>query len=273
MVVLPPGAFTMGPAPGEDDREDMSGMNDAEPAHRVDIGYSFAMGKYEVTSAEFTAFVIATGRQTENSCWGYNADGHAADIPGRSWCNPGFAQTDRNPAVCVSWDDAKAYVEWLRQTTGKAYRLPSEAEWEYAARAGSQASRYWGELREPSCRYGNFADFTAASALNWPRTSEFIFSCSDGYVYPAPVGTFQPNAFGLYDMLGNAAEWTEDCYNRNYNGAPVDGGAWLADNCNLRMLRGGSWHLSPGETRAAFRSRAAAAAHDVNAGFRVARTN
>lgn len=273
MVNLPAGAFIMGPAPGEEDREEVRMASRDGPAHPVIINYSFAIGKYEITRDEFAAFIADTGWQTGNSCWGYGEDGEVADVLGLSWRNPGFSQTGQDPVVCVSWDDANAYAAWLGRMSGRDYRLPSEAEWEYAARAGSQAARYWGDSREPACHYGNFADLTAASTFDWDRKPEVIFMCPDGYVYTAPIGRFQPNAFGLHDMLGNASEWTLDCHNSSYDGAPTDGRAWLAGRCTDRIQRGGSWGSGPWRARAAFRRDFTADNRDINSGFRVARSN
>lgn len=285
MVRIPAGAFAMGPAisggPNAPSPYDEDRMGDGQfigPKHRVTIGASFAIGKYEVTRGEFAAFVAATGRQMGNSCdrtvQGMNIF-EMDKVPPRSWRDPGFAQTDRHPVVCVSWNDAKAYVAWLSQVTGKAYRLPSEAEWEYAARAGTQTPYYWGaaELRNEACRFGNFADLTIEAALKWKEKGleYFLFECSDGYVYTAPVGTFQPNAFGLYDMLGNALEWTEDCHNKSFDGAPTDGSAWLAGNCTGRIARGGSWDNHGAFAHTAFRRENGAGSQNNRLGFRVAR--
>jgi len=286
MVRIPSGSFAMGPAisggaaaPSPYDEDRMGDGQIIGPKHRVTIGTSFALGKYEVTRGEFAAFVAATGRPTGSSCSGngytYGDKNFGGNVmPGRSWRDPAFVQTDRHPVVCVSWDDAKAYVAWLSRVTGKAYRLPSEAEWEYAARAGTQTPYYWGaaELRNEACRFGNFADRTTEAALKWKEIGleYFSYECSDGYVYTAPVGTFQPNAFGLYDMLGNARELTEDCYNKSFDGAPTDGSVWLAGDCSYRMQRGGSWDNDGGYAHTAFRQ--PGGGRSSQSGFRVART-
>ena len=237
MVRIPSGSFLMGSPPGETDRD-----SDEGPQHQVTIGYAFSLGKYEVTRGEFGAFVQATGHRAEGD-----------------WRNPGFDQTERDPVVNVSWNDAKAYVAWLSRTTGKTYRLPSEAEWEYAARAGTTTARYWGEHHQDACRYANVDDAE--------------HGCRDGYAKTAPVGKFQPNRFGLYDMLGNVWEWTEDCSNGSYAGAPVDGSSWQRGDCSRRVLRGGSLYGSPGLVRAANRIRGATGSHNSVGGFRVARTD
>jgi formylglycine-generating enzyme required for sulfatase activity len=166
-------------------------------------------------------------------------------------------------------------MDWLARKTGKTYRLLTEAEWEYAARARIEPATYsrysFGNDENDLCRYGNGADQTAKStvpgARNWT-----IASCNDGYAYTSPVGSFAANAFGLYDMQGNARQWTEDCYHNNYAGAPSDGSAWTTGDCSRRVLRGGSWSVDPGELRAAFRLRGTAGFRSRNDGFRVGRT-
>jgi formylglycine-generating enzyme required for sulfatase activity len=253
MARIPSGSFMMGSPPDESDR-----LTDEGPQHRVTIGYAFSLGKYEVTRGEFEAFVQATGRQTGESCYTRGPSGQWGRIQGKSWRDPGFTQTARHPVVCVSWDDAKAYVAWLSQTTGKKYRLPTEAEWEYAARTGTTTARYWGGRHQDACQYANVDDA--------------LHDCRDGYAQTAPVGKFQPNRFGLYDLLGNVWELTEDCSHWSYTGAPSDGSFWLGD-CSVRMRRGGAWDGGPGLTRAAARGRNAPGDRNHALGFRVARTD
>ncbi len=139
------------------------------------------------------------------------------------------------------------YAEWLAEKTGKKYRLLSEAEWEYAARAGSDKARFWGSSPDRACQFGNVGDYSAKKKHpDWE-----IHECDDGYAETAPVSSFKPNAFGLYDMLGNVWEWVEDCYNANYDGAPNDGRAWATGDCSRRVIRGGSWNNSPAIVRSA----------------------
>ena len=170
----------------------------------------------------------------------------------------------------MSWEDAWAYTAWLSQETGETYRLLSEAEWEYMARAGTQTERYWGDDSSNQCTYANGYDATAHAE----REYDFVepVACSDRYVTTAPVGSFRANAFGLYDVLGNAWEWTEDCWNGDYSGAPADGSARRLGDCSRRVLRGGSWVSRPGNLRSALRDRDPAGNRDINNGFRVART-
>lgn len=270
MVVIPAGRFQMGSPAGETGRD-----NDEGPLHEVWIG-RFAMGKYEVTVGEFREFVGATGYKTDaenntgnvQGCFVMNKSSWKFDWrAGRYWDNPDFPQNDRQPVVCVSWNDAHAYAEWMSRKTGKPYRLSSEAEWEYAARAGTTTARYWGDDPNQACRYANGADKTGYNGDHWNNKHE----CNDGYFFTAPVGSYQPNAFGLYDMLGNAWEWTEDNYHDNYNGAPTDGKAWAGVD-GMRVVRGGSWHLNPRFVRAAKRDGPVTAYRCNYVGFRLART-
>jgi sulfatase modifying factor 1 len=139
--------------------------------------------------------------------------------------------------VCVSWEDASAYVRWLSQKTGKRYRLLTEAEWEYAARADTTTTRFWGDDAHRSCDYANGADVAAAARLSDVSIGAHAL-CDDRYAYTAPVGSYRANAFGLHDMLGNVWEWTQDCWNTTYSGAPTDGTAWDAGDCSMRAVRG-----------------------------------
>ncbi len=230
MVVVPPGDFMMGSPSSEEDRSDDEG-----PRHRVTIGSPFAVGVYEVTFSEWDACASAGG------CGGYRPD------------DEGWGRGQR-PVINVSWDDAQSYVAWLSRATGEAYRLLSESEWEYVARAGT-ATRYWwgrdiGRNRANCDRCG--------SRWDDERT--------------APVGSFEANAFGLHDVHGNVWEWVQDCWNDSYAGAPGDGSAWESGNCSRRVLRGGSWDDVPRVLRAASRGRDDTGFRGSYAGFRVART-
>jgi formylglycine-generating enzyme required for sulfatase activity len=272
MVTIPAGSFTMGVPRGEEEREDVAepSRGNSVPQHRVTIR-SFALGRHEVTRAQFEAFVTATGRSMGSSCFTYTAGRGFDYTPDRTWRNPGFAQTPNDPVVCVAWDDAQAYAAWLSSTTGKRYRLPSEAEWEYAARAGSATARYWGDGRDGACTHANAADQALAGHYNLDRKSERVFRCPDGYAHTAPAGLFRANAFGLSDMLGNVLEWVEDCWNAHYNGAPTDGSAWVNRECSLRVVRGGSWSSAPRDVRAGYRQRGERIVRTSDVGFRVAR--
>jgi sulfatase modifying factor 1 len=168
--------------------------------------------------------------------------------------------------VCVSWDDAEAFAKWLSRRAKQTYRLASEAEWEYAVRAGTTTKRYWGDSALDACAYSNVADETTKQSH-----SGTIHACTDGYAHTAPAGRFKPNAFGLYDLLGNAWEWTQDCWNKDYSGAPADGASWTIGNCKSRKVRGGSWFSDPRLVRSANRGTRIAAARYTDVGFRVAR--
>jgi formylglycine-generating enzyme required for sulfatase activity len=274
MVVVPAGGFLMGSSSAEITREAVPGewANRERPQHSVTIGRAFALGRFHVTRGEFAAFVRATGHDPPG-CWVYK-EGKSQEDPSWSWRDPGFAQTDRHPVVCVSHDDAKRYAKWLKERTGKDYRLASEAEWEYAARAGTGTVRYWGDGREGACNHANVADLSTAEALNWDKgIKEQVFQCRDGFVHTAPVGSFRANGFGLHDMLGNAWQWVADCWHDNYVGAPDDGSAWITGgNCGERVLRGGAWDYSPWDLRSANRDRNVIGYRSISLGFRLART-
>ena len=244
MVVVPAGSFMMGSPASEEGRR-----GDEGPRHRVTIASPFAVGLYEVTFAEWEACVRAGG------CRGYRPEDEA-------WGR------DRRPVSNVSWEDAQGYVRWLSRETREGYRLLSEAEWEYVARAGTQTARYWGESESGQCRYANGYDRTGDATHDLPGTP---VGCADGYADTAPVGSFQPNPFGLYDVLGNVWEWTRDCWNNDYSVAPTDGGAWEVGDCSQRVLRGGSWDFGPTVLRSADRDGLSAGRRRHFIGFRVAR--
>jgi formylglycine-generating enzyme required for sulfatase activity len=234
MVVLPAGSFTMGSAPGEQGRVD----DRESPTRQVTIARRFAVGRFEVTFAEWDACVAAGGCK------------HRPDD--RGWGR------DKQPVINVSWDDVTMeYLPWLSRRTGKAYRLLTEAEWEYAARGVTSASapgrRYW------------WGDQASREHANYGKDQ----CCA------APVGQLLPNPFGLHDMHGNVWEWVQDCWHGSYAGAPVDGSAWTS-SCSepTRVLRGGSWHDSPEQIRSAHRARIRPAVRifGYGTGFRVART-
>ncbi|HVP09247.1 MAG TPA: formylglycine-generating enzyme family protein [Burkholderiales bacterium] len=275
MVVIPAGEFTMGSPASEIGR----GLDEG-PQRQVQIARPFALGRSEVTVEEFRRFVEEAGYKTEaerdtraQGCAGFIYADPAAPGPGSppytSWRSPGLAQAqaDPHPVLCVSWNDARAYAQWLSKKTGKRYRLPTEAEWEYAARAGSSSSRYWGDDPVQACRYANVADQSRFQTWSFGQKHE----CTDGHYFTAPAGGYAPNRFGLYDVIGNVWEWTEDCWNASYAGAPSDGGAWLSGDCSQRVLRGGSWSTVPRYARSATRYKNPADFRDNLTGFRLAR--
>ena len=265
MVVIPAGVFRMG---------DLAG--DGEP-HEVRIADRFALSKYETTVAQFRRFVLATGyrtdaeQDTERGCfsseleknkWGWTAR--------RSWQELEYPLEDEQPVVCVSWADARAYVRWLRDGTRLPYRLPSEVEWEYAARARNETMYHFGDDEKLLCKYGNVADKT-----RWPdgRTFDNAAACLDGNVYTTIVGSYRPNAFGLHDVVGNVWEWMADCWNGSDAGVPADGRAWETGDCKSHVVRGGSWSSTPEFLRrSASRLEITIGRRDSDVGFRVART-
>ena len=248
MVVVPAGEYTMGSPVTEANHE-----KSESPRHRVRIGYSFAVSKYPITVGEFAQFVAETHYDAGNQC--YTQQGGSYDMHnGRNWRRPDFDQTSQSPAVCMNYNDAQAYVAWLSQKTGHAYRLLSEAEYEYANRGGSTTAYWWGDdigKSQADCE-------GCGSAWDNKQT--------------APVGSFKPNAFGLYDTTGNVWSWLSDCWNETYNGAPTDGSANAGGDCGQRSLRGGSWSSNPTILRAARRLRRSAGNRYNNYGFRLART-
>jgi formylglycine-generating enzyme required for sulfatase activity len=269
MVVVPTGSFTMGSPEGENGRESEEG-----PQRVVTIAKPFAVGRLHVTVDQFAAFVAETRYDAGSTCVIHEGDRREAK---GSWRNPGFAQDGSHPAVCLSWDDASAYVNWLARKTGKPYRLLSEAEWEYAARGRTSPGAYprfgSGDDETDLCRHGNGADQKARD-IGWMKDWT-LASCNDGYAYTSPAGHYEPNAFGLYDMAGNAWQWTADCYHDGYRDkeAPADGSAWTAGSCgNGRVSRGGSWSSVPSSLRPARRGWNAEGNVHNDTGLRLART-
>ena len=241
LVLVPAGSFAMGAAIGEEDAENVPSefRGWAYPGHTVHIAAPFYLGVHDVTRGEFSAFIKSTGREI-SGCHG-----------GPSWRTPGFHQTDSDPVVCVSAEDADAYVQWLGKFTGRPYSLPTEAEWEYAARAGSDGVRYWHDDGANSCRH-------AATG-----------GC--GLTGTVPVGRYPPNAFGLQEMLGEAWQWMADCWHDSYQGAPADGSTWLSGNCTFRVVRGGAWTAAAWQLRLAGRDAQRTTYRASDVGFRVAR--
>jgi formylglycine-generating enzyme required for sulfatase activity len=262
LIAVPPGAFTMGSADGEPDRPET-------PIRRVNIAHRFAIGRTAVTQAQFARFIAAAHYQTSKGCGIIGAGGYHVD-DAADWRNPGYGRPPRDdePVVCVSWLDAKAYAHWLSQLTGRRYRLPSEAEWEYVAHAGTTSRYVWGEQADDACKHANLYD-QAALQLNMPYAAA---NCSDGYVGVAPVASFPPNAFGVYDMIGNVWQWVEDCYLYEYPAWPVDGApVEVLSACPLRSIRGGSWGTRVDRLRPTWRGRDPETRMNILFGFRVAR--
>jgi formylglycine-generating enzyme required for sulfatase activity len=275
MVVLAAGSFTMGSS-AADTMHDLESvpayaiglarvfMAREHPQHTVSIAHPFALGKYHVTRAEFAAFLRDTGYSMASGDCFILMNNQYKKIAGAGWQSPGFTQTDRDPVLCVSWHDAEAYVAWLNSklrglnstysNSDGPYHLPSEAEWEYAARAGAHTARWWGDA------IGSANADCGGCGSHWDKKQT------------APVGSFRPNSFGLYDMLGNAWQWMSDCWNQSYVGAPDDGTVWTTGDCAKRVVRGGNWNSDPWILRSATRSSFEAGNLANYVGFRVART-
>ena len=232
MVDIPGGSFVMGSAQGQ-------GQDRERPARTVQVR-PFRLARFPVTLEQFRLFILLGG---------HDIGGCSGD---RNWEHPGFDQGPDHPVVCVNHGDAEAFVRWLNAETGGGYRLPTEAEWEYAARAGTTTAYPWGDSMQPrraNCRESD---------------------CQDGFANTSPVGSFPANAFGLFDMHGNVWEWVQDCWNSNYQGAPNDGSAWLTGDCSRRVLRGGSWLGGADWLRSSYRYWNPAGGRGDNFGFRLA---
>jgi formylglycine-generating enzyme len=275
MVTIPAGTFTAGSTPAETSRDAVTPLLAAreQPQTAVTIARPFAIGRFVVTRGEFARFAKETGYAPGPGCSHLESgpDNKWAVSPGRNWRNPGIPQTDRHPVVCVSYLDATAYAEWLSRKTGHRYRLPTGSEWEYAARAGASTARYWGDDRERACEYANVSGLERAEAHGGPKADlSTFFPCRDGYVFTSPVGRFKPNAFGLYDVLGNVHQLTADCVAPSLATLPPDGGA-IAGDCTSHIDRGGSWSNSPRYLRLASRHADLNDARNTVLGFRVLR--
>ncbi len=275
-VLIPSGEFLMGSDESPDtlakaypryERERFLKLSDEAPVHKVRITRPFYLGQYEVTVGQYRKFLQASGYTPESEAdrsggYGYNRDYDPAQTergdafegrdPKYSWRNPGFAQGDDHPVVNVTWNDAVAMAKWLSETEGVQYRLPTEAEWEYAARAGTRSRYSSGDDPQSLLRVANVFDVDAMR--NWPKWEAFALAVSDGFAFTAPAGSFAPNAFGLYDMHGNAWEWCADWHDDDYYAiSPVDDPQGPVTG-KVRVRRGGSWHTWPFYARSAFRN-------------------
>ncbi|WP_125722032.1 SUMF1/EgtB/PvdO family nonheme iron enzyme [Pseudoalteromonas rubra] len=238
MVTLPAGSFTMGTTDNKN----------SQPVHSVTLP-EFSLGKYEVTVREYRRFVEATGFVAPQECYHQLDSWFIGSTPG-SWDNNSLTDNEFQPAICVSWAGANAYVEWLAKTTGKPYRLPSEAEWEYAARGGATSRFYFGnDPKHPSvCQYENTADLSGENELQRTTSSTYVnfvdgfADCVDHATYASVVGMYKPNPYGLHDMLSNVAELMGDCFEDGYQNTRSDGKALSPEQCDRRAVRGSSWH-------------------------------
>jgi formylglycine-generating enzyme required for sulfatase activity len=289
MVLIPPGEFKMGSDESAEETaaffekkygfESLSRVpfENEYPQHRVRITKTFYLGTYHVTRGQFRQFVKDSGYKTDAEkskglgASGGNSKKEEFDFSmDHSWQNAGFEQTDEHPVVNVSWNDAVAFCKWLSKKEGKTYRLPTEAEWEYACRAGTTTRYYNGDDPETLAKVANVPDATLKA--KFPDLSRSTIKASDGYVFTAPVGQFKPNAFGLYDMHGNAEQWCADQYGRDYYGKSPADDPKGPDAEYLRVLRGGSWIGFPGYCRSATRRGNSPDFRLYDTGFRVART-
>ncbi|NUQ63265.1 MAG: formylglycine-generating enzyme family protein [Pirellulales bacterium] len=268
MVLIPAGSFIMG---------DDSGADDEKPAHKVAIAKAFYLGKYEVTVEQFRRFIEATGHRTDaekgtgfQGAFGWNPETMQFKMnEDYSWRSTGFPQSTTHPVVNVSWNDAMEFCKWLGREGGTTYRLPTEAEWEYACRAGTTTGYYHGDDSEGSAKAGNVAD--AAFEGLFPELKGMI-QASDGYAYTSPAGSFLPNPFGLYDMHGNVWEWCADWYDPEYYAkSPADNPAGPAVG-DERVYRGGGWFNCTRGCRSASRSGSVPENRNLTLGFRVAWT-
>jgi formylglycine-generating enzyme required for sulfatase activity len=255
MVVVPAGTFVMGSPAGEQ----VAVEHEREDTLRVSIAAPFAVGRFAVTRGEFEAFIAATGYKADRDCFRLIDNRWKRDA-NANWRSPGFAQSDRHPAVCISWTDAQAYASWISAFTGKSYRLLSEAEREHITRAGSTTPFWWGTMISTS--QANYdGNITYGGGAKGERRNGTV-----------SVDSFSANPWGLYNVHGNVWEWVEDCWNEKNAGNPADGTARYAGDCSLRVHRGGSWNNAPHTVRSGKRDRNPADYRSGVIGFRVART-
>jgi formylglycine-generating enzyme required for sulfatase activity len=281
LMPIAPGEFTMGADIEEPRRLGLPEYwaTREQPRHAVRIGRGFAIGRYEVTRGEFAVFARETGYGPAPGCWHFVGSEWLLDNE-RSWRDAKIDQTDAHPVTCVNWHDAQAYVAWLSQKTGQRYRLASEAEWEYVARAGTTTTYWFGDSPEEICRYVNLGDLTTQDRFGWDKTQikyEVMNDwkgqpCRDGEATMAPVSATVANPFGVHGLLGNANEWVADCWNDTHAGAPADQAARLTGaDCGLRVMKGQGWTAIAASTRPAFRLKMNATDRRFTFGFRVVR--
>ncbi|EXA90503.1 formylglycine-generating sulfatase enzyme family protein [Acinetobacter sp. 1289694] len=280
MTVIPAGSFLMGGNINEQEQQNVPAQSRPYelPQHLVQVEKPFAMSTYETTIAEFQAFQKETGWEVEG-CRNWETRNGVFNMWYRDDLNPnnsGMNQTPQDPVVCVRREDGREFAKWLSKKTGQTYRLPTEVEWEYAARAGTTTAYYWGDdlNLDQACKYANVLDPSTAAAL--PQTSGWsLFKCTDGYAFTSPVGKFLPNNFGLYDMSANAREWVDDCWHSNYENAPSVNRRWGEENngqCNFPVLRGGAWIYNTYNVRTAYRNAyVTSQARSIMWGFRLVR--
>lgn len=264
MIKIPGGTFVMGT---------LEGRKDEKPLHLVTVS-DFEIAKYEVTVGQYRKFVDATGYNIEkddNGNAGCFADGGGVDFGWKDdvhWYAPGFDQTEDHPVVCVSWNDATAYIKWLNKETGSNYSLATEAKWEYATRANTTTDYHFGNKKTDICFYANSYDEVGSEVnkYGWGNSP-----CNDGEAKTAKVGQYKANPYGIYDMNGNVWEWVDDCWKSGYHDAPSNGEAYKSDECDYRVTRGGSWYNVPLGVRSANRYWYGPSYRSFNVGFRLYR--
>lgn len=282
MVVVPAGQFIMGTADSEAGR-----LTNEGPQREVTIAKPFAISKYEVTIGQYRQFSEETNRGVRNNnCVVVTGLRGGEPVQGKSWEDPNYDVEENHPVACISWNDSQDFVGWLAEKTGQPYRLLTEAEWEYAARAGTSTRYAFGNDETELCEYANVPDAAAKAELekNEGWSPWLYVACDDGYgIQSAPVGTYKPNGFGLYDMHGNVWEWVEDCYYDSFVGAPKDGSAWGSGEACEHVVRGGSLSAPVSASRSAMRfagitelrgpaaEKAPKEWHNFNLGLRIAR--
>ncbi|MEN3950398.1 SUMF1/EgtB/PvdO family nonheme iron enzyme [Iodidimonas sp. SYSU 1G8] len=270
LVTIPAGAFTMGLRQEEilADNVPLMQQQSEAPVHGVTIKHAFALGQTEVTRAQFEAFVNETGHQALG-CVVHDGNSWVSDRS-KSWRDPGFEQEEDHPVVCVNHADATAFAEWMSRRTGKRYRLPSETEWEYVARAGLDGAHPWGDKPALACAHGNVADRSHAARFS-SKTALMFFPCQTGYVYTAPVAHYQANPMGVFDLYGNVREIVADCWTPSYWGKELGSAARTVDACETMVARGGGWFDAPPNVRPARRFREDLGQRRADQGFRIAR--
>jgi len=292
LKLIPAGEFIMGSNASRGDLEsdgfvlpDDFENSDESPAHRVRITKPFYMGIHEVTHGQFAEFVNDTGYQTEaekdgKGGWGFDAVGNGSQKPEYTWKANGMSQTDSHPVVNVSWNDSVEFIKWLSKKEGREYRLPTEAEWEYCCRAGSESHFSTGDSLVSLRGFGNVLDTSYKGT--YPNNDDTVyqpFPFADGFVYTSPVGRFKTNGFGLHDMHGNVWEWCSDWYSNDFYATSLQGNPPVAvpltdpegpDSGSLRVYRGGGWDISAGGCRSAYRSGSDPSLRGNVLGFRLA---
>jgi formylglycine-generating enzyme required for sulfatase activity len=263
MTIIPAGEYTMGSPATEPGRDPSEG-----PRHRVRIAYAFAVSRYPVTVAQYARFIDETHYDAGNQCQTF-VNGKFNFVIGCNWKTPNFPQGPDNPVIALNWHDARAYADWLSRKTGRRYRLLSEAEYEYVARAGAATAFWWGDDPAAACAKANAADLDAKAYPGFDYWT--VNACHDGHVFTASVAAFGPNPFGLYGVSGNSLSWLADCWTESYVGAPNDGSPVFDEDCQKPAIRGGSWADKPSFLRSATRGWNLHNIRFTTNGFRVAR--